>query len=113
MDDMDKCLICSDDCNENKNYQTFPKDETKCKCIYTIHDECLDLLKKEWGTKCPICQKENETVVVEVRVIGPNVQQVEENQNRSIFTLKCLFYFLVLGLMVGIGITILLQSDVF
>ena len=102
----DKCLICSDDCDENKNYQTFPKDETKCKCVYTIHDECLDLLKKEWGTKCPICQKENESVIVEVRV------EVEENQNRSTCTLKCLFGFLTTGVIIGIGTTLLVQSDV-
>jgi len=87
----DKCLICLDDCDKNKNYQTF----LKCKCIYTIHDECLDLLKKEWGTKC---QKENEDVVVEVGV------ELEENQNRSACTLKCLFWSIIILGIIGIGI---------
>ena len=124
--DVDKCLICSDDCDENKNYQIFPKDETNCECVYTIHNECLQLLKKDWGTKCPICQKEKEDVVIEIRRVGPNVQQIEptiqrvgpnvqqieENQNRSLCIIKYLFYFLVIGLIIGICGTLLIQSDV-
>ena len=105
-----ECLVCCNNCDENKNYQTFPKNETKCECIYTIHDECLDLLKKEWGTQCPICQKENKDVVIQVRQI---VQRTGENQNRSICTLlKCLFYFLVAGLIIGIITTLLVQRDI-
>jgi hypothetical protein len=117
MSDQDKndsntlCLICSDDCDENKNYQTFPKDETNCECVYTIHDECLQLLKKNWGTKCPICQKENEDVIIEVRRIR-RIEQIEENQNRLVCRLKYLFYFLIIGLIIGIGGTLLAQSDV-
>ena len=45
-----ECIICLNEFIDN-NYIEFPDENSSCKCVYKIHNDCLDKCK----SKCPIC----------------------------------------------------------
>lgn len=55
-----ECIICLDEFVDN-NYHKLPNENSLCKCVYEIHNECLERCEN----KCPICRMQIKEEITE------------------------------------------------
>jgi hypothetical protein len=112
-----ECILCSDEINNQTNFFEFPQNNSKCKCKYFIHNNCINEMKEGWGNKCPICFVEfnNNTVEFQqpIEIIVDNnthlnaLNNDQDRINRQKNCLKFLIIILIIILLlICIGIVV-------
>ena len=108
-----ECILCSDEINNQTNFFEFPQNNSKCKCKYFIHNNCINEMKEGWGNKCQICFVEFSDNTIEFQqpieiIIDNNTQLITTtNEVDRINKQKCcLKILLIILLLIFIGIVI-------
>jgi hypothetical protein len=81
---MDSCIICYEDKDLFIN-------NCKYKCIFNIHQKCLDKMKEISNIDCPICRN---------KIYKINYNNYNYNYNYVSFDLLFFFKMILLGLLI-------------
>lgn len=112
-----ECILCSCEINNKLNFLEFPQKNSKCKCKYFIHNNCINEMKEGWGNKCPICFVEFSNNIVEFQqpieiIVDNNTQFITaDNESNRIARQKCcccLKFLMVFLILLSIDIIIII-----